>query len=249
MNIGIVIVATNAYFALGIKLIKRFHHFHTGDDNIRFYLFSDTDPKDYLPDDINIRYTHTEHDHWVHATNSKFTNILSLKDEDVDHIFYFDADTSVNSPFECSWFLGDLVGGEHYGNRGWMEDNKPFDRNPASKAYVPEDTKLKQMYYYGAFFGGGKNQLLDLCNVLQEWQQEDKKIPYEPCWNDESYLNKYFHFNPPKAILGEDFPFHVSDKSGIDNTRNTKLDTNAIKEELRNFKDKLIDIRNGKVIT
>ena len=249
MNIGIVVIATNAYFALGIKFIKRFHHFYEGNDNIRFYFYSDTDPKDYTPDNLDIKYIHTEHDHWVHATNSKFTNILSLKDEESDYIFYFDADTSVNKPFDCNWFLGELVGGEHYGNRGWMKDNKPFDRNKASKAYIPENTSLDQMYYYGAFFGGEKNKLLDLCAVLQEWQQEDKKIPYEPCWNDESYLNKYFHHHPPKAILNEDFPFHVSDKSGIQNTRDTKLDIQEIKQQLKMAKDKLIDIRNGSVIS
>tara|TARA_Y100000361_G_scaffold62318_1_gene54751 strand:- start:757 stop:1509 length:753 start_codon:yes stop_codon:yes gene_type:complete len=249
MNIGIVVIATNAYFPLGIKFIKRLHHFYTGDDNIRFYFFSDTDPKDYTPDNFNIKYIHTEHAYWVHATNSKFTNILSLNDEPVDYLFYFDADTSVNDTFEASWFLGDLVGGEHYGNRGWMKDEKPFDRNPLSKAYVPKDTNLPQMYYYGAFFGGRKDKLLDLCSVLQEWQQEDKKLPYEPCWNDESYLNKYFHYHPPKAILNEDFPFYVSDKSGIQNTRDTKLDVLGIKEELKWAKDLLVDIRDGRVIT
>ena len=91
--------------------------------------------------------------------------------------------------------------------------------------------------------------MLDLCSILQEWQQEDKKIPYEPCWNDESYLNKYFHYHPPKAILNEDFPFHVSDKSGIQNTRDAKLDVLGIKEELKWAKDLLVDIRYGRVIT
>ena len=97
--------------------------------------------------------------------------------------------------------------------------------------------------------GGEKDKVLDLCSVLQEWQQEDKKIPYEPCWNDESYLNKYFHYHPPKAILGQDFPFYVSDKSGIQGTRDTTLDTSILKEELKWAKDMLIDIRNGRVIT
>ena len=105
MNIGIVVIATNAYFPLGIKFIKRFQHFYTGQDNIRFYYFSDTDPKDYTPDNLDIKYIHTEHDHWVHATNSKFTNILTLKEEDVDYLFYFDADTSVNAEFEAKWFF------------------------------------------------------------------------------------------------------------------------------------------------
>ena len=55
-KIGIVILATNAYFVLGINFIKKFSYHYKGDAKITFYFFSDTDPKEYLPDDINIEY-------------------------------------------------------------------------------------------------------------------------------------------------------------------------------------------------
>lgn len=247
MKIGIAVVATNAYFVLGVKFLKRFHHFYSGDAQIKFFFFSDTDPKDYIQDEIDVEYYHDTHSDWVQGTNSKFKNIIKLKDKDVDYIYYFDADTSVNQNFTMNKMIGDLVGGEHYGNRDWMKDDKPFDRNPASKAYVPLDTDLPQMYYYGAFFGGQKDKFIELCELLREWQIEDKKIPHEPPWNDESYLNKYFHFNPPHAVLGEDFPFLVSDKSGIGYTRSMDLDTSEIKEQLKKYKDKLINIGDNKV--
>ena len=98
-KIGIVIIATNAYFVLGVKFIKRFAHFHEGDYDVQFFFFSDTDPKPYLPDHINVNYTHEEHTDWVFGTDSKFKNILSLEQEDVDYLYYFDADTNVNKPF------------------------------------------------------------------------------------------------------------------------------------------------------
>ena len=142
-----------------------------------FFFFSDTDPSGYLQDAIDVEYYHDTHSDWVEGTNSKFKNIMKLKDKDVDYIYYLDADTSVNSNFDMSNLIGDLVGGEHYGNRGWMKDSKPFDRNPVSKAYVPEDTDLPQMYYYGAFFGGQKDKFIELCELLREWQLEDRKIP------------------------------------------------------------------------
>lgn len=65
MKIGIAIVATNAYFVLGIKFIKRFHHFYNGGNHIKFYFFSDTDPKDYLQDNIDIKYHYDAHKNWV----------------------------------------------------------------------------------------------------------------------------------------------------------------------------------------
>ena len=77
-DIGIIILATNAYFALGIRFIKKFTHHYKGNKQIKFYFYSDTDPQDYLPDNINIEYYYTKHDSWVDGTNSKFINIISL---------------------------------------------------------------------------------------------------------------------------------------------------------------------------
>jgi hypothetical protein len=246
-KIGIVIIATNAYFVLGIKLIKQFYHFYSGDSEIVFYFFSDTDPAPYLQDDIQFKFYEEHHESWVNGTNSKFINIISLENEDVDYLYYFDADTGISRNFTEEWFIGDLVGGEHFANRTWMIDKKGFDRNPKSKAYVPLDTNLPQMYYYGAFFGGKKDIVVDFCKTLRLWQLEDKKIPYEPGVNDESYINAYFHYNQPKVVTNDNFAFNISDKSGIGETRNTNLNIEEIKKDLLKNKNKSINICNGKV--
>jgi hypothetical protein len=245
-SIGIVILATNAYFILGIRFMKRFVHFYKGDCKITFYFFSDTNPKDYIPDSIDVRYFHTTNNSWVDGTNLKFKCILSIQKQiDSDYLFYFDADTNVEKEFTEEWFLGELVGGEHYDNNFRLKDNKPFDRNPKSKAYVPENTNLKQMYYYGAFFGGMKYRMFEFCALMYLNQLEDKKIPYEPAVNDESYINQYFHFNPPTKIVPcTEFKFLVSDKGGIGNTREY-LDISEKKKQLLKLKNKLFNIQNN----
>ena len=53
-NIGIVILATNAYFVLGVRFIKKFIHHYKGDKQITFYFFSDTDPVPFISDNIII---------------------------------------------------------------------------------------------------------------------------------------------------------------------------------------------------
>jgi hypothetical protein len=249
MKIGIVVLCTNAYFCLGIRFVKRFMHFYKGGGDITFFLFTDVDPKDYLPDNIHYEYIHTTNKSWVEGTNLKFTSILSLENRDVDFLFYFDADTNIDKDFTEEWFLGESVGGQHYGDQGWMKDKKGFERNPKSKAYVPLDTPLFQVYTYGAFWGGSKEWVMNFCNTMLEWQKIDKAWGFEPGTNDESYSNAYFHYNPPsKLVLCTEFKFLISDKGGIGETRRMDLDVEELKRGLKEAKDKFINIANGKLI-
>ena len=248
-KIGMVILATNAYFALGVHFIKKFSHHYKGDAKITFYFFSDTDPKDYLPDGIDVEYINQVHDTWMNATNSKFINILSLEDRDVDYLIYVDADTSVSKDFTHDWFIGDTVGLEHFGNNGWMKDIKGYDRNPASKAYVPLNTPLFQMYYHGCLFGGKKSNIMEACEILYNNQLEDKKIRYEPGVNDESYINQYYHYNPPTLTVYLDkYMFNVSDKGGIEHGRDVNFNITELKEQMLLNKDNLYDLQGGKLI-
>jgi hypothetical protein len=231
-NIGIVVLATNAYFVLGIRFIKKFIHHYKGDYKIKFYFFSDINPDEYLSNNTNFEYFYDKHTNWVDGTNSKFKNIISLENCNSDYLYYFDADTNISNDFTAEWFLGDLVGGEHLGNRGWLANGVVYDRNSKSKAYVNPNSILPKTYYYGAFFGGKKDKVIQFSKTLREWQIEDKKIPYEPVVNDESYINAYFHYNPPLMISCENFPFLVSDKGGIGETRNPNLDIDKYKKIL-----------------
>jgi len=247
-RIGIVVLCTNAYFVLGVRFVKRFMHFYKGDSDIIFYMFTDTNPKDYLPDDIHYEYIHLKNKSWIDGTNSKFTSIISLEDRDVDYLFYFDADTNVNQPFTEEWFLGDMVGGQHYGDQGWMKEKKGFDRNPRSKAYVPFDTTLPQTYFYGAFFGGNKKNMVEFCKLMRSYQLADKEWGYEPGVNDESYINREFHFNRPSRVVPcTEFKFAISDKGGIGETRSMNLDVSQMMKDLKEFKDNNINIQEGKV--
>ena len=95
MNIGIVILATNAYFVLGIRFIKKFMHHYDGNKQITFYFFSDTDPKPYLQDNIDVQFFKTYHSNWVDGTNDKFKSILSLSECKSDYLYYFDDGSNI----------------------------------------------------------------------------------------------------------------------------------------------------------
>lgn len=248
-KIGIVILATNSYFVLGIRFIKKFMYHYSGESNIKFYFFSDEDPSNYISDNIDITFINESHKDWVSATNSKFKNILNIKEQlrnEVDYVYYFDADTNISRQFTEEWFLGDLVGGEHYGNKSFLSNGQGFDRNPIGNSYVPMDSNLPYTYHYGAFFGGLTENTIDFCNILREYQIEDQAKGYEPPVNDESYINKYFHYNPPSySVPCDKFLFDISDKGGIGETRNTELDISNLKSEILLLKDKTFDIQNN----
>jgi len=249
MNLGILILATNAFFPLGLRLINRFSRFYNGTANVRFYLVSDKNPSDFITEDVAYTWLEDSHSNWQDGTNSKFKNLLRLKEENLDYIFYMDADTNVNRLFDDTWMLGEVVGAEHFGNQDWMKDVKSFDRNPKSKAYVPFDTDLPQTYYHGAFFGGTKAKIMEMSEVLLEWQIEDKKIPYEPGVNDESYMNAYFHYNPPTSTIAyKDFQFTVSDGGGIEEKRDPNLNVQHLIDGARDNKNKLWDIQKNRIV-
>lgn len=243
-KIGIVVLCSNAYLPLGIRFVKRFAHFYKGSSQVMFYLFTDKNPSEYLPDHINYEWRELKNTNWVDGTNAKFTSILGVED---DYIFYFDADTNINEEFG-DWFVGDIVGGQHFGDDNYMAKDKPFERNSRSMAYIPKNTKLKQTYYLGAFFGGKKDSIHNICSLLIQWQRKDKEWGFEPVWNDESYLNALFHFTRPKTIPFKDFPFAISDKGGMGETRNPNLDISELLKDLKIHKEKLIDIKHGKVV-
>lgn len=248
-KVGIVILATNAYFVLGVNFMRKFSHHYKGDAKITFYFFSDTDPKEYITDDMDVQYIHQTHDTWMNATNSKFINMLSLENCDSDYLIYVDADTSVSKDFTEEWFIGDTVGLEHFGNNDWMKEVKSYDRNPRSKAYVPHDTPLFQMYYHGCLFGGKKDKMMEVCKVLRDNQIEDKKIQYEPGVNDESYINQYYHYNPPTLTVYLDkYMFNVSDKCGIEHNRDVNFNVEDLKKEMLANRNNLYDLQNGKLI-
>lgn len=246
----IAVVATNIYFILGLRFVRQFHKY-CQENNIKYHFFSDIDPTPYLKEGINCQYYQEEHKSWQDATNSKFKNMLKIEMAAQDTLFYFDADTAINKPFSTTWFnLGEIVGGEHYGNRGYLSGNKGYDRNPKSKAYIPEtDPDDKCTYYYGAFFGGKKTKIREFLADLSEWQNYDKTVlNYEPAVNDESYINKWFHIHEHETVPTTNFQFIISDKAGLPDTRIHRKVEDSVLQQLLTHKNDDWRIDNGQIV-
>lgn len=248
MNIGIKVLATNGYFLLGCRFINRFYHFYQGDQNIIFYFFGDKPPYEHTPVGANIKYYHIENPDWVQAVNTKYPNILKI-DDDLDYLYFFDADTNISRQFDENWFLGDLVGGIHWFHVNTAKESLPFDRYENSSCYIPIHTPLKQTYYYGAFWGGKTQRVKEYCKAMVEAQAKNKQIGHEPPVNDDSYTNHYFHYNEPtRKIPPQEFMFDISCKGGLHIERNPNAQFPEHEEIFKQNREMLLNIQNNVVV-
>jgi len=111
MKQGFVIIGTNIYSLLALRLIKSLNYFYKGSTKPTFYCFSDIEIDQYLLNDIDIKTYKASHKNWNEGTNSKYKLILSIADQiDTNYLFYIDADTSVYKDIEENFFWGDVVG-------------------------------------------------------------------------------------------------------------------------------------------
>lgn len=248
MKIGIAVLATNGYFLLGCRFINRFHHFYKGDADIIFYFFGNKLPYDHVPSLANVRYYDVAPSDWVSTVNTKYANMIRVSDP-VDYLYFFDADTNINNDFNESWFIGDMVAGQHWGHINTPIENLPFDRYDKSSCYIPLDSPLEQKYYYGAFFGGTKENVFKFCNEMIVCQIKNRGIGHEPLVNDDSYTNYYFHYNPPtKVIPATEFEFAISCKGGLDIERRHWVSFPDEEEIFLKNKNKLLNIQHGDVL-
>lgn len=248
LSIGVAILATRAYILLGLRFIHMFRKHYKGSSKITFHLFSDTSPSEYI-DTSDIVHRYSTNTNWVEGANSKFLNIKKLSNTDEDYIFFFDADTGINKDFTEDWFIGEKVGGQHFGDKLWMREEKDYDREPLSTAYIPYDTKLDQTYYYGAFFGGSKDIIIELCETIHSKQEQNNKIDHEPIYNDESYLNREFHYNPPTRVIPCDqFQFVISEKGSIKDLRNSDKSFYDQLQFIKKNYNRPFDIVDGRIV-
>jgi len=250
-RVGIVILCTNCYFLLGMRFIKKFNHYYKGKYNITYCIFTDTDPTPYLRGIDNFKYFETHHDTWISATNSKFNNILKLKTikNPFNYAYYFDADTDIGREFG-DWFIGDTVAGQHFSSNSMLLNNDiHYERNPKSLAYIPEDSPLTKTYFLGAFFGGKTPDIYTICQLLLNNLNKDQGNNINARWQDESYINHYFHYNPPSLlVLYKDFPFKTSCKGGLENTRDSRKKVDDQKQKMLLKPDSIFEIVKGDIL-
>ena len=194
-KIGILLVATGRYDCFLEQFISSARkHFLKCD--LHFFVFTDSQ-KWLETDDKNIHAYYRMHKPYPEPTLRRYEMFVS-KQEDLakmEYLYYCDVDMR----------FVDEVGEEILSDRvavlhpGFVGSEGTPERDPASKACIPHGSNSR--YFAGGFNGGKSEEFLKMARTLDSNIRDDESRGITAVWVDESHTNRYFHDNPPTAVL------------------------------------------------
>jgi hypothetical protein len=139
---------------------------------------------------------------WPYGSASRYGVLLEHFDRlHGDHIFLIDADMRmpgmIGEEILCDGITVTTHPGVHPDSdpRGW-----PYERNPASSAYVEPGREGRQ-YFPGCFVGGTRAAFHELAVAIDAAVEDDFVRGVPAVWYEESHLNRRYIDHPPSLIL------------------------------------------------
>lgn len=192
-KVALCIMATGKYTQYAEQLIRSGREFFLKEHDITYIVFTDGEMND--AEDVKVFYQ--KRLGWPHDTLMRFEVYLNQREylENFDYLFGIDADMLFVSEVGEE-VLDDLIGTQHpgfYNKRGSYENRR------RSTACVKDNEGA--YYFAGGFYGGKKENFLNLLSKTSENIRKDFKRKLIAVWHDESHLNRYFIDHPPTRIL------------------------------------------------
>ena len=155
----------------------------------------------------NVRVSQIDHEPWPMPTLKRYNYFVKEKEfiSQFDYCFYFDVDMGLVDKVGDE-VLSDLVATMHPYQSFHKKEERTYDRNPASLAYVPYGEEGEH-YYAGGFNGGSSKRFLEMAEVLADRVTKDLENGVIALWHDESQMNRYLIDNPPTLSLTPSYCF------------------------------------------
>ena len=203
MKILVLTIATNKYIQFVERLYDNIADNFLNGHEIQGLLFTDHD----VETSENIRVSQIEHEDWPMPTLKRYNYFIKEKEyiSQFDYCFYFDVDMGIVGKVGDE-VLGDLVATMHPYQSFYPKEQRTYDRNPQSHAYVPQG-KEGELYYAGGFNGGSTEKFLEMSKVIAERVTDDLQRGVIALWHDESQMNRYLIDNPPTLSLTPSYCF------------------------------------------
>lgn len=207
MRIGILYICTGKYeiFWKDFYLSAERHFMHNQSYTREYYVFTDC-PKIYDEENnLHIHRIKQKNLGWPNNTLKRFHIFLQIKQQllkETDFLFFCNANLffkqNIGDEIIPPKEINQLVGTIHPGFYKSCNTEFTYERNPNSKAYIPEGEGTH--YYAGGFSGGYTEAYLQLCETIKSWVDSDNSNNITAIWHDESHINKYFLSNPPLTL-------------------------------------------------
>ena len=203
MKILILTIATNKYIQFVERLYDNIEENFLNGHDIQGLLFTEHD----VETSDNIKVSQIEHEDWPMPTLKRYNYFIKEKEfiSQFDYCYYFDVDMGIVGTVGDE-VLGDLVATMHPYQSFYPKEQRTYDRNPQSHAYVPQG-KEGELYYAGGFNGGSTEKFLEMSKVIAERVTDDLQRGVIALWHDESQMNRYLIDNPPS--LQFDSQLHI----------------------------------------
>ena len=203
MKILILTIATNKYIQFVERLYDNIEENFLNGHDIQGLLFTEHD----VETSDNIKVSQIEHEDWPMPTLKRYNYFIKEKEfiSQFDYCYYFDVDMGIVGKVGDE-ILGDLVATMHPYQSFYPKEQRTYDRNPQSHAYVPQG-KEGELYYAGGFNGGSTEKFLEMSKVIAERVTDDLQRGVIALWHDESQMNRYLIDNPPTLSLTPSYCF------------------------------------------
>ena len=203
MKICILTIATNKYIQFVERLYDNIEENFLNGHEIQGLLFTEHD----VETSDNIKVSKIEHEPWPIPTLKRYNYFVKEKEHisTFDYCYYFDVDMGIVAKVGDE-VLGDLVATMHPYQSFVPKEQRTYDRNPKSLAYVPVGEE-GELYYAGGFNGGSTKRFLEMSEVLADRVTKDLENDVIALWHDESQMNRYLIDNPPTVSLTPSYVF------------------------------------------
>ena len=187
MKILILTIATNKYIQFVERLYDNIEDKFLNGHEIQGLLFTEHD----VETSDNIKVSQIEHEPWPMPTLKRYNYFIKEKEFifQIDYCYYFDVDMGIVSNVGDE-VLSDLVATMHPYQSFYPKEQRTYDRNPKSLAYVPAGDE-GELYYAGGFNGGSTKRFLEMAEVLADRVTKDLDNGVIALWHDESQMNRY----------------------------------------------------------
>ena len=203
MKILILTIATNKYIQFVERLYDNIEEKFLNGHQIQGLLFTEHD----VETSDNIKVSQIDHEPWPMPTLKRYNYFVKEKEfiSQFDYCYYFDVDMGIVDKVGDE-VLDDLVATMHPYQSFYPKEQRTYDRNPKSLAYVPPGEE-GELYYAGGFNGGSTKRFMEMAEILADRVTKDLENDVIALWHDESQMNRYLIDNPPTKSLTPSYCF------------------------------------------